>query len=338
MSMENIATAAIERIHLSVADAGDLSRRALLGIGYGADEAQIITNHVLDAALCGYEYSGLPKLLNIPGDERFVAGSTPMRVVRETDVSVLFDGGNKIGMLAMYDATRAAIERAQRHGFAVVGLTNSWMSGRGAYYVGMLAEAGLIGILTVSASRQVAPLGGAKATLGTNPISFGFPTEGEPLLIDIGTSALAATDLKIRDRFGTPLPEGVAIDAQGHPTTSAALARLGGLLPFGGHKGYALSIAVRALGVLCSPMLDLEKIYGYLIIAIKPDLLVPLEQFRRDLSEAIAEIKATPPREGVKEIRIPGERAYRERARLMRVGIDIDRRVYDALQEFAAHK
>jgi len=336
-SKAGMSTDSTQRIHLTVADARALSERALRGMGFDADEARIIADHVMDAALSGYEYSGLAKLLNIADDPRFIEfPRSPMRVVRETNVSVLFDGGNNVGMLAMYYATRAAIERAQRHGFALVGLTNSWMSGRGSYYVGMIARANLVGIHTVSASRQVAPLGGAKATLGTNPISFGFPTLGEPLLIDIAASALPATDLKVRERLGTALPEGVAIDPQGHPTTDAALARLGALLPFGGHKGYALAIAVRALGVLCRPALDLEKIYGYLIIAIKPDLLVPLEEFRSQLTEAIAEIKATPRQDGIKEIRIPGERAARERARLMSEGIEIDRRIYDALGAIAA--
>ena len=328
-------TASSGRIHLDVPAARSLSERALVGIGYTAGEAAVIADHVIEAALCGYEYSGLPKLLNIPGDERFIAPRRPMSVVRETDVSVLFDGGNNIGMLALHEATRAAIERATLRGVALIALTNSWMSGRGAHYVGMMAEAGLVSMLTVSASRQVAPSGGAKAALGTNPISFGFPTEGDPLVIDIGTSAIPATDLKVRARMGTPIPEGVAIDADGNPTTDAALARLGAILPFGGHKGYALSVAIRALGVLCNPALDLEGIYGYFIVAMKPDLFVPIGQFRADLSAAIAEIKAVPRMNGVAEVRVPGERASRERKQRLVDGIEIDRRVYDALCELA---
>lgn len=327
-----------ERIHLSVAEARELSEKALRGMGFAADEAPIIADHVIDAALCGYEYSGLAKLLNVADSRRFKMPRSPTRTVRETGVSVLFDGGNNVGMLAMYHATCAAIERAQMHGIALVGLTNSWTSGRGAYYVEMIARAGLIGIHTVSSSRSVAPFGGAKPALGTNPIAFGFPTSSDPLLIDMGTSAFMATDLKVRERLGTPLPEGVAIDANGRPTTDAALARLGAILPFGGHKGFALALAIRALGVLCGSALDIEKIYGYLIIAIKPDLLVPLEEFRSQLSAVIAEIKATPRQEGVDEIRIPGERAYRERAYRLQAGIEIDRRIYDALEVFAARE
>jgi LDH2 family malate/lactate/ureidoglycolate dehydrogenase len=319
-----------DRVRLSVAAARALSERAMQGIGYEADDARILADHVLDAALCGYEYSGLPKLLNVVEHPRFKAGHGPMRVVRETTVSVLLDGGNQNGMVGMYHATRAAIDRAKPHGLALVGVSNIWMSGRSAYYVEMAARAGLIGIHTVAAHPLVAPPGGARAALGTNPIAFGFPLEGDPLVIDLGTSAFMGTDLQFRQRLGIPLPEGVAIDEHGRPTTDADAARRGALLPFGGHKGYALALAMHALGVLCggtaSPGRD-----GYFFIAFRPDLFMPLDDYRRALAAEIATIKATPRQDGVDEIRIPGERAYRERARLTREGIEIDRRIQDAL-------
>src|SRR4030095_16656173 len=105
-----------ERVRLSVDEARSLSERAMQGIGYDPDEARILADHVIDAALCGYEYSGLPKLLNVADHPRFKAPRGPMRVRRETSVSALFDGGNQNGMVGMYHATRAAIERAKPHG------------------------------------------------------------------------------------------------------------------------------------------------------------------------------------------------------------------------------
>jgi len=318
-------TDSTERVRLSVAGARALSERAMRGIGYEPEEARILADHVIDAALCGYEYSGLPKLLNVADYPRFKLPRRPMRVVKETTVSLLFDGGNQSGMLGMYYATRAVIERAQAHGFALVAVRNIWMSGRSAYYVEMAARAGLIGIHTVAAPPMVAPLGGARPALGTNPIAFGFPLDGDPLVIDLGTSAFMGTDLQFRQRLGIPLPEGVAIDEHGRPTTDAGAARRGALLPFGGHKGYALALAMHALGVSAE----------YLFIAFKPDLFSPLEDYRRTLAAEIAAIKATPRQDGVDEIRIPGERAYRERARRSREGIEIDRRIHDALTRLA---
>jgi L-2-hydroxycarboxylate dehydrogenase (NAD+) len=221
------------------------------------------------------------------------------------------------------------------HGFALVGVNNTWMSGRSAYYVEMIARAGLIGVHTVAAHAMVAPPGGAGPALGTNPIAFGFPSHGDPLVIDLGTSAFMGTDLQFRERLGLPLPEGAAIDAQGRPTTDAAAARRGALLPFGGHKGFALALATHALGVLCSGGADEERT-GYLLIAFQPDLFVPLPDYRRTLAEEIAVIKATSRQDGVEEIRIPGERAYRERAQRLREGLEIDRRIHDALAALAA--
>src|SRR5215831_4577386 len=152
----SMATNRTERVHLSVAEARELSERAMRGIGYTSEEARILADHVIDAALCGYEYSGLPKLLNVADHPLFKAPRQPVRVVKETSVSVLFDGGNQSGMLGMYYATRAVIDRASTHGWALVGVNNLWMSGRSAYYVEMTARAGLIGIHTVAAPPMVA--------------------------------------------------------------------------------------------------------------------------------------------------------------------------------------
>jgi len=91
-----------DRIRLSVAEAREHAERAMRGIGYDAEEACILTDHAIDAALCGYEYSGLAKLLNIPEHRRFKQPRRMMRVLRETEVSVLYDGGNNVGMLVMY--------------------------------------------------------------------------------------------------------------------------------------------------------------------------------------------------------------------------------------------
>jgi len=324
-----------ERVHLSVAEARALCEAALRGIGYDAEEAFIIGDHLIDAALCGYEYSGLPKLLNIVDNAHFKAPRRAPNILRETGPATLIDGGNNTGMLAIHYAAKVAIARAVTAGVALVGVTNSWMSGRSAYFVEMIARAGLVGIHTVSAGAQVAPLGGAKPVLGTNPIAFGFPMEGDPLVFDMGTSAFMGTDMQFRERLGVPLPEGVAIDADGRPTTDAAAARRGAVLPFGGHKGFGLALAMHALGMLCTPAPGTGNQSGYLFIVFKPDLFLSPEDYRRALTDWIAKVKATPRQDGVAKIRIPGERAYRERARLSKEGLEVDKRIYEALNRLA---
>src|SRR5215470_9866305 len=144
------------RVHLSVTDARDLAEAALRGIGYDADEARIVADHCIDAALCGYEYSGLAKILNVADSDHFKASRRPMSVMRETDVSIAFDGGNNVGMLSLYYAAEATIRKAAAHGIALISVNDAWMSGRSAYYVEMIARAGLVAVHTASSSRLVA--------------------------------------------------------------------------------------------------------------------------------------------------------------------------------------
>jgi LDH2 family malate/lactate/ureidoglycolate dehydrogenase len=258
-----------------------------------------------------------------------------MRALRETPVSTLFDAGNNIGMFAMHDATQAAIVKAQASGIVLVGVNNSWMSGRSAYYCEMIARAGLVGIVTVGSAAQVAPLGGATAVLGTNPLAFGLPGARHPFIFDMGTSAMMWTDLSLRERRGETLPPDMAIDAQGLPTQDPARARKGALLPFGGYKGFGLALVMQALAIAAGSGRTMDKNYGYLIIAFKPDLLVPLADFKRELEEMIQRVKDAPRQAGVDEIRIPSERSFRERERLLAAGIEIDERIYDALNRHA---
>ena len=280
------------------------------------EEARIIADHVVDAALCGYEYSGLPKILNVAEHRQLRQPRRPLRALRETPVSALFDGGNDNGMVAMYRATQVAIAKAREHGFSAVGVNNSWVSGRSAHYVEMVARADLIGIHSVSSRTHVAAPGSSGPATGTNPIAFAFPTLQEPFVIDLSAAAFMGTDLIFQERRGAVLPEGVAIDAQGRPTRDPAQVHT--ILPFGGYKGFALALAMQALGVLAGSGLGDDKTYGYLIMAIKPDLLLPLDDFRRDMSAMLARVKATPRQPGVEEIRLPSERAFRERARSLR--------------------
>ena len=254
-----------------------------------------------------------------------------MRVLRETEVSALYDGGNNVGMLATHHAARAAIAKATSRGFAIVGVTKSWMSGRSAYYVEMIANANLIGIHTAGSTRTVAPPGGTRPALGTNPIAFGLPSSRGPIVFDMGTSAFMGTDLMYRERIGQLLPEGVAIDSEGQPTRDPTLARAGALLPFGGYKSFGLALIVQAFGLLASSAFDPDQDDGYLFVVFKPDLLGDLDDFKLRLGELIERIKAAPRQPEVPEIRIPGERAFHSRERALREGIEIDRLVYEAL-------
>src|ERR1700688_4315012 len=268
-------------IPLTVDEARALGEAAMRGAGFDDDDARILTDHVLDAALCGYEYSGLPKRLNVVEYSDFRLPRRPVAGGRETGATAMLDGGNTTGMVAAYRAAEATIARAEANGLAIVCLANTWMTGRSAYYCEMIARAGLVVIHTVAAPPAVAPFGGTRPALGTNPIAFGFPTDGDPLVIDMGTSAFMGTDLQFRARLGTPIPEGVALGPNGRPTTDPTAARQGALLPFGGpeggYKGFGLALAMDALGALAVGTRAADDVSGYVFIAFRPDLFLPPE-------------------------------------------------------------
>ena len=319
------------RIHLTLAEARKLGKTALRNIGYDETQARIICDHVIDAALCGYEYAGLPKILNLPEHKRFKMPRTPIKTLRETPVSRQIDDGNHNGMYVLYQAAQIAIGIAGTNGVAVVGVTNTWVSGRSAHYVEMAVKEDLACIHMLSSSRAVAPLGGIAPVFGTNPIAFGVPSTRGPIIFDMGTSAFMQTELFLRARRGEELPEDVGIDALGQPSRDPAQVKLGALLPFGGHKGYGLAFMMQAFGVLAGSGLDPEKENACLFIVFKPDLLMDLEQFKREVTQLVDRVKSTPRQPGVDEIRIPSERAFREREKLSREGIVIDKLVYDLL-------
>ena len=321
-----------DTVRLSVADARALGEVALQRIGYPADEAAIVTDQLIDNALCGYRFASLPRILAIAEDEKTAKPRTPIRIVRETPVSALIDGGNKVGYVAAFRGAEIAVAKAKASGIALVGVNNSYYSGRNAYYVEHIVRAGLIAIHTASARPHVLPPGGRRPALGTNPFSVGFPSANGPVIYDIGTASLMWGEVLLMARLGEPIPEGLGFDSDGNPTRDArAVANDGGVLPFGGHKGYGLSFAIQALGLLAGaalPQGDVQD-YGFLFIAIDPAIMLP--DFEAQMAALVARIKSTPRQPGVDEIRIPSERAFREREQRRIEGIVLDRKVFEAL-------
>jgi LDH2 family malate/lactate/ureidoglycolate dehydrogenase len=202
----------------------------------------------------------------------------------------------------------------------------------------MIARAGLVAIHTAASSQLVAPFGGAKAVLGTNPLAIAVPSSRGPIVLDIGTSAYMMTEVMLRERLGELLPEGVAIGPDGEPTRDPALARRGALLPFGGYKGFGLALMIQALGLLAGSGSEEQSDYGYLFIAFRPELIGPADVFNRQVTELIDRVRATPPQAGIDEVRVPSERAFRSRERALRAGLTLDRLVFDALVALRARQ
>ena len=133
---------------------------------------------------------------------------------------------------------------------------------------------------------------------------------------------------------GEALPAGLAFDADGNPTRDARAAAGGGVAPWGGHKGYGLSFAIQALGLLAGAALPRGNAqdYGFLFLVVDPARMLPGNDFAARMSDLVRAVKATPRQPGVAGIRIPSERAFRERTRRRVEGILIGRAVIAALE------
>jgi LDH2 family malate/lactate/ureidoglycolate dehydrogenase len=320
-------------IRLTPAEALALGERALARVGYSGEEARIIVEQLVDNALCGYRFAGLPRILAIARDEKTRTARTPIKTVHETPLSALLDGGNNVGYIVAYKAAELAAKKARERGMASVGAYNSYYSGRNAWFVERIVNQGLVALHIASGQPHVLPPGATRPALGTNPICFGFPSEEGPVMFDMGTAAIMWGDVMLHERLGQLLPEGIGYDEEGRPTRDPAAVLRGGVGAFGGYKGYGLSFAVQAMGLLAGAALARGEVqdYGFLFWAIDPDVMLPRSAFNSQMSELVRRIKATPRQPGIEEIRIPSERARRERERRRVEGIVLERKVVDAL-------
>ncbi|MFJ1260574.1 Ldh family oxidoreductase [Cupriavidus sp. CuC1] len=320
-----------DTIRLSVNDASDLGSKVLVKLGYTPQEAEIITDHLVSNAISGYAFAGLPRILAIADSPELKKPRTPVTVIHETPVSALLDGGNHVGYLSVNRATEVTIEKVRRSGIAVVAVANSWFSGRNAYYLEKIARAGFVGIHTVSSPPVVVPVGAKRPALGTNPIAFALPGEVDPFIFDMGTASTMWGEVLLKAFLDEEFPDALGVDRDGRPTRRAKEMVEGGIGPFGGHKGYGMSIAIQALGLLAGAKRRNGQVcdFGFLFIAFDPGLLMPPDQFKAELSELLTFIKTRPRQDGVDEIRIPSERAFRERELLREQGIVLSRQVYE---------
>jgi LDH2 family malate/lactate/ureidoglycolate dehydrogenase len=323
-----------DTVRLTEAQARAVAMRALDKCGYDAAGATIITDQLVDNALCGYPFASLARILTIAEEARNRQARTEPRIVRETPSSALVDGGNTIGYIAAFRGADIAARKARESGISIVGVFNSFYSGRNAWYVETIVKHDLVAIHTCSASPRVLPPGSRAPLLGTNPISIGFPSTNGPVVWDIGTASMMWGDVQLMARLGHELPEGTGFDQDGNPTRDASAVLKGGVAPWGGHKGYGLSFCIQALGLIAGAALGRGVVndYGFLFIAIDPGLTQPDNAFQSQMTELVETIKALPKQDGVDEIRIPSERAFQERARRRVEGIVVEKKIVDMLE------
>lgn len=309
---------ALPTMRLSITEATTLVTRAMMALGHDAADADLIAGHLIDCELRGAGYGGLARAISIAerirrtGDRR-----RPIRLNHETPVSARLDGGDHIGYVVAHRATSIAMEKAEAAGIAVVGANETWYTGMLSYYAEMAAARGLVSMIASNASPWVAPYGATEGRLGTNPICFGFPSADEPVIYDIGTSAIIHAEVTLARRLGRELPEGVAFDHDGNPTRDPVAALAGAFAAWGGHRGSGLAIVVQLLGILAgSPSIpgELEG-FGFLIIALRPDLMGPASTFVDNVSAFADAVRTARPLAGGPPVRMPFDRSRLARSR-----------------------
>ena len=329
-------------MRLGVGEAHRLAVRVMSALGHDATDASLIADHLIDCELRGLSYGGLARAISIvermarTGDRR-----RPIRILHETPVSAQIDGGDHLGYIVAHRATAIAVEKASAAGIAVVGANDTWYTGMLSYYAEIAAARGLVSIIASNASPWVAPHGATEGRFGTNPICFGFPSADEPVIWDIGTSAIIHAEATLAKRLGQSLPEGVAFDRDGRPTRDPAAALAGAFAAWGGHKGSGLGVVVQLLGIMAgSPPIppDLAG-FGFVMVAIRPDLLGPADTFLKNVSAYAQAVRAARPVAAGDAVRMPFDRSRQDRRRrLAEDRIDVPDVLFEQLTRSAGQE
>lgn len=321
-------------MQLDLDQATDLVVRALRRHGMVVSSARIVADHLVDAALCGHEFSSLPRVLAIVDELKKKPSPGDIRVVRQEGSSAHIDGGDQVAYVVSIEAIDKAIEICRQSGVAVVTASNTWFSGRLAYYVERAARQGFIAMHTTNATARVAPHGGIDRLMGTNPFAIAFPGEDRPIVIDIGTASTTWGDVVLSKTKGEALHPGLAVDASGAPTTDPNSALDGAFLPWGGHRGSALSLAIQLLGVFAgsAPVIHDVSNYGLFFMLMDPERLMPGGAFRSRVSEFRGLVQANRPAPAGLAVRLPGDGSMLRREAAKRKGnIYLDDKVYQRI-------
>ena len=226
------------------------SAHALQSVGVPAEDAELTARSLVEADKRGINSHGLLRLpLYVDAIERRGINAHPnMRWVTDTGSAGLLDADGALGQVSMTRAVEYAKTHTQERGVSVVAVQNSSHYGAGAFWSDQLAAEGFVAILTSTTGPTVAPFGGVAKVFGTNPLTIAAPSSGHhPLTADMATSTGAYGKVIAAKNEGTAIPEGWAVDSAGVPTTDPLEAMAGALIPFGGHKGSAVSALLEAV-------------------------------------------------------------------------------------------
>jgi len=340
-------------------------QRVFEKMGVPSQEAFVTSEVLVMADLRGIDSHGVARLRRyFTGLKNRVMVPRPeIKVLRETPVTALLDGGAALGQVAGVKGMKMAIEKAIKNGLGFVAVGNSNHYGIAGYYSMMALKHDLIGIALTNSDAYVVPTFGKEVMLGTNPISVTFPTQKEkPFVLDMSTAVATLGKMEVYARMGKKIPPGWATDEKGQSCDDPGLVLKnirsragGGILPlggegeeFGGHKGYGLDILVDILSGVLSGSGNTNLLYpktpegkplpslvGHFFGAMRVDFFRPVEDFKRDMDDLIRRLKNSAKAEGQERIFIHGEKEFELEEKYRKEGIPLYFKVYEDLQTIA---
>ena len=322
----------------------------LRAAGLGASTADLVADSLVDAEARGISSHGVTRTRIYC--ERIRRGmldpdARPV-VVAEGPASVHLNARNAIGHVGAQAGIDAAIERARTGAVCVAGVAGSNHCGTLAYFTRQATEHGLVGIAMSTAPPTMVYFGGRTRAVGTNPLCISVPRNGAPpITLDMASSATARGKIILAQQTGTVIPAGWAVDVDGRPTTDAAAALAGSVLPFAGPKGSGLAMMVDLVcGALVAGVAgpDIGDMYedwtrpqrgSHLFLVLDPDGWQGRGAFRNYVSEFAHRVQELPPAEGVDRVLLPGEPEEEARARAEREGVPVAEAVAADLDRLA---
>ena len=319
------------------------------GAGCESAEARRIAHYLVESNLVGHDSHGVirvPTYIDWLRAGRVHANRTP-RIVHETDGLAIIDADFGFGQTAGEFATKVGIRKAKQAGIAVIAMRNSSHLGRVGDWPLLAAQAGIASLHFVSTNGfglLVAPFGGIDRQLSANPIAAGVPVEnGSPIILDISTSAIAEGKIKVANNKGVTVPEGCIIDNEGNPTNDPKKFYTkppGALLPFGGHKGYGLSVITEIFAEIltgngCSnPDVPCPS-NGLLSFLLDPAAFPTDRPFASELQTFIQFVKSSRTVAENGEILMPGEVEERTHSARLANGIGLDDKTWGQIMSTA---
>ncbi|MEI6972328.1 MAG: Ldh family oxidoreductase [bacterium] len=310
-----------------------------VALGVPRKEAAVCADVLICSDRRGIDSHGLNRVKPIYYDrikKGILSPTTRLEVVRETPSTAVVDGHNGMGHFIGKTCMQMAIDKARRVGLGAVAVRNSTHFGIAGYYSLMAVKQGMIGITTTNARPSIAPTFGVENMLGTNPITFGMPTdEAFPFVLDCATSITQRGKIELYERIGKEVPAGWAIDSKGRTSTNAgtiltdltrdtaALTPLGGPgEDMAGYKGYGYATVVEILssalqaGAFMKALSGMENgkpvpiPIGHFFLAMDIKAFIGLREFKKNTGNIMRALRASRKAPGQKRIYTAGEKEY----------------------------